>query len=664
MTDARGASTTLGYTARHLVSSITYGVPAGVQPTANVSFAYDAAGNRTQMNDGLGSASYTYDSQSRLTHESRDLNGVGVFNLTYGYDKAGRVSSVGGANYGGVTTYASALRYRAFGSLKQMTYGNDLQLSTQYDNRTRLTRWDVAGRNGWGYSYDDFQERTGRVTYAHNLNDPTLHRSYDYDHVGRLFVARTGVEARSHTNQPTEGSYGPYSQHNDYDQFGNITARYGWGTVNASFQVQYTNNRRNDWQYDAAGNVTGDGARVYQYDATGQQTYASLTALQQGYDGDALRVKKTENGQTTYYLRSSVLGGQVAAEITSGGTWQRGYVYLGGQLLAVQAGGVFWSVTDPVTKSPRLTNSAGSVTSVVELDPWGGETQSLVNLNTSQQPRKYTTYERDANSSDEAMMRRLGRWGRFEQPDPYNGSYDLSDPQSFNRYAYTQNDPVNFFDPTGLDTCHIDRETGQQVCIPDFAESGGTVYGEISRNLSSPLPGNHALFGGVDQLLDTPTGEPGGGGAPQNTDSKDSGTDCTRFADEVGRIASRHLYDLPGLANALNRRFAPGGERRSNDDFASTGFKSEFKDDTPSRPGLRDNTPNQVRHYVGGFRAFAQVGVIGKAYADYRESPGDTPSHKADLALNRVSTRHARTLAMNPAKITELKDMILKDVCQ
>jgi len=50
------------------------------------------------------------------------------------------------------------------------------------------------------------------------------------------------------------------------------------------------------------------------------------------------------------------------------------------------------------------------------------------------------------------MMRRYtGKWHRFAQPDPYNGSYDLSNPQSFNRYAYVQNDPVNFMDPLGLD---------------------------------------------------------------------------------------------------------------------------------------------------------------------------------------------------------------------
>ncbi len=50
------------------------------------------------------------------------------------------------------------------------------------------------------------------------------------------------------------------------------------------------------------------------------------------------------------------------------------------------------------------------------------------------------------------MFRRYNRWhARFDQPDPYDGSYREADPQSFNRYAYTRNDPVNFVDPMGLD---------------------------------------------------------------------------------------------------------------------------------------------------------------------------------------------------------------------
>ncbi len=124
--------------------------------------------------------------------------------------------------------------------------------------------------------------------------------------------------------------------------------------------------------------------------------------------------------------------------------------HLGGQLLAIQQGGVKWVHQDPVVKSQRLTDYNQNVVAGVELDPWGGETSR--SWQQGQQRQRFTSYLRDGNESDEAMMRRYNRWwSRFDQPDPYDGSYNLSDPQSLNRYSYVQNDPVNFTDPTGLD---------------------------------------------------------------------------------------------------------------------------------------------------------------------------------------------------------------------
>jgi RHS repeat-associated protein len=508
ITDARNATTTFAYNNRRLPTSITYGVTGNVAATPNVSFAYDAAGNRTSMTDGLGSVSYSYNTLSQLTSETRTFTGVGSFGLSYAYnlageltsitnpwsaqvgysyDNTGRPTAVTGSGYGGVSSYVGSMTYRAFG-LKQMAYGNSRTLSLQYDNRLRLTQWDLPGvlRMRYGYGW----ESTGRVEFVRNVDDETLDRYYGYDHVGRLGVSRSGSEARLAIGEQVPLAYdGPYSHGYQYDQFGNITYREGWGGENPAYTASYTNNRRNGFSYDDAGNLTNDGGQTFTYDATGQQTYASATALSQGYDGNGMRVKKTENGTVNWYLRSTVLGGQVVAEMDASGSWTRGYVYAGSSLLAVQSGGtVNWMHEDPVSKSKRVTDSNGTVVSTVELDPWGGDTNR--SSNGGFQPKKFTSYERDGNGSDEAMHRRYNRWySRFDQPDPYEGSYDLANPQSFNRYAYTQNDPVNFVDPSGLCTFNINLQSVNNLS----GDALLALQAEVSRIFAQA--GQTAVFG-------------------------------------------------------------------------------------------------------------------------------------------------------------------------
>lgn len=504
--DARGAKATYAYTARHLVSSIDYDtgnlVPGqSVEPTADVSFAYDAGGNRTQMTDGAGTTDYHYDSLSRIDWEERTFAGLtGAYRLSYGYNSVGLASVTGPSQLGGgqvsysidhtgaatkaegsgpgsAGTYVQGLQYRASGGVKAASYGNGRALSVTYDKMLRVDTWGVSNVTGWKYYYSDFGENTGRVTYAQNTYeaatqgaDPTLDRSYDYDQVGRLFNSYTGPEARAHTGRPGGewGNHaGPYSQAYIKDVWGNVTQKMGRAGDTDQFTATYTNNRRDGFAYDAAGNLKSDGTQSFTYDATGQQVYADWPNLTQWYDGDRLRVKKTEGGANTptYYLRSSVLGGQVVAELGAGGAWQRGYVYgAGGGLLATQsAAGVEWVYQDAATKSQRVVNSSGGVTSVVDLDPWGRETARSADPPTH--PRRYTTYERDTNGSDEAMHRRYNRWHlRFDQPDPYDGSYDLFNPQSFNRYAYVNNDPANLVDPTGLSARVCQMYHGEIVC--------------------------------------------------------------------------------------------------------------------------------------------------------------------------------------------------------
>ena len=67
-------------------------------------------------------------------------------------------------------------------------------------------------------------------------------------------------------------------------------------------------------------------------------------------------------------------------------------------------------------------------------------------------PDKFATYYRDTSTGlDYAMNRYYGSsMGRFTTPDPYGGSANPGNAQSWNRYAYVTNDPINNNDPSGL----------------------------------------------------------------------------------------------------------------------------------------------------------------------------------------------------------------------
>ena len=62
-----------------------------------------------------------------------------------------------------------------------------------------------------------------------------------------------------------------------------------------------------------------------------------------------------------------------------------------------------------------------------------------------------STYQHDSESDlDYAMARYYAsRTGRFMTPDPGHVGANVGDPQSWNAYPYSRNDPVNLVDPTG-----------------------------------------------------------------------------------------------------------------------------------------------------------------------------------------------------------------------
>ena len=125
------------------------------------------------------------------------------------------------------------------------------------------------------------------------------------------------------------------------------------------------------------------------------------------------------------------------------------YIYLGGQLIASKSSGAYtFYVRDHL--SVRQTLADASPNNPTELGhlPFG---ESWYGSGTKW---RFTTYERDSTMGDDyAMMRRYQyTYGRFSSPDPIGG--DPADPQTWDRYSYTADDPLNWVDPSGMNVAH------------------------------------------------------------------------------------------------------------------------------------------------------------------------------------------------------------------
>ncbi len=220
--------------------------------------------------------------------------------------------------------------------------------------------------------------------------------------------------------------------------------------------------------------LTGSLGMKYEYDANNRQTAAKLsdnTSLQTSvYDCAGQRVQTTA-GSTTRTMVYDIFGQDIADYTGStGGTLERENIYRGGLLTTYEAGSSSYKyVLQDVQGSTRAVMDNNGSSSVITFRhdylPFGEEVWSGVGLRSSSQgystspwandtirPRYALTERDDATGLDHTPWRKYESFsGRWTSPDRYHGSMSISQPQSFNRYSYTHNDPVNFVDPTGRD---------------------------------------------------------------------------------------------------------------------------------------------------------------------------------------------------------------------
>jgi hypothetical protein len=282
-----------------------------------------------------------------------------------------------------VSTYASTLKYRAWGGLKQFTDGSNRTSNIGYNARLQVNHFDISGGVA-NQNYDYYND--GRLKFIHNTPDNNFERSYSYDHAGRVASAASGGVARGDATVTQT----PYNELFGYDAFSNPNYRYtgAWSNVVLYDYPTYTNNRHQDWEYDADGRNTNLEGRQYSYDAAGQMTGMSgnmfisggsviTSTMVEDYDGAGAKAKEVSydgTTATTYYLMSTALGGAIVEEMDGTGQKKVGYVYAGGQILAQQSGNVVtWKHNSPTGASQYNTQLSPNSWSHTEFDAVGAD---------------------------------------------------------------------------------------------------------------------------------------------------------------------------------------------------------------------------------------------------------------------------------------------------
>jgi RHS repeat-associated protein len=248
--------------------------------------------------------------------------------------------------------------------------------------------------------------------------------------------------------------------------------------------------------------VLTDGSHTYAWDA-----YSNSIALDGvGLTFDALDRMVEQNRSGTYTEIVYSPGGAKLALMsgTGGQTLQKAFVPLPGQAIAVYtSGGLDHYRHSDWLGSARLTSSPSrTVLSTTAYAPFGETYAQSGTLDLS-----FTGQNPDTVSGDyDFLFREYSTQGRWSKPDPAGlASVDPANPQSFNRYAYVRNSPLNLIDPLGLncvwDDGSFDAEDDASTNTATLCEdAGGTWFANITGDWN-PNP-NDYLAGIIQGLQD------------------------------------------------------------------------------------------------------------------------------------------------------------------
>lgn len=468
VTDARNVVRSYTYDALDRVKTISY--PAS--PAENVLFSYDdptsgnngighlsearsndaiinytytpsglVAGKRSSVSNQVATVAYEYDSAGLLTKLTYPSGRI----VNYLRDSNGRIAEI--ATQKNQTSFAqpvvSEIEYMPFGPARAFKYANGLSFDQTFDNAYRPTSIAVFGLSplfSRSYGYD----AVNNITSINDDVSSTHSQMFTYDALNRLVGAN--------------GAYGGLAY--TYDSVGNRLSETYNGAVsnyvsatssNRLSSISSTSGNRS-FTYDAAGNIT-QGTRAngtvarYAFNNANRLVSATIggaVVATYTYDPIGQRVSKTlPTGQKEIYTYDEE--GHLISVADGSGNNLREYIYWDSLQIAFARNDAIYFIHNDHLGTPQLmTTASQSVAWRKDYQPFGlssdrGENAFEIG---SRFPGQYFDSETGLH------------YNYFRDYDPTLGRYIESDPiglrGGINTYAYVGGNPVNAYDPNGL----------------------------------------------------------------------------------------------------------------------------------------------------------------------------------------------------------------------
>ncbi|WP_433260269.1 RHS repeat domain-containing protein [Actinosynnema sp. CS-041913] len=400
--------------------------------------------------------------------------------IEYGYDDLAKPavlkSKVGS---GPQTTYVAGTQYTNLGEPGVHTFatgptGKLVETKYTYEPTGRLSATLTTKETGTQTIADVRQtyDQAGNITKIADVaaDRPVDTQCFGYDHLRRMTESWTPASGDC-APPPTGAALGgpaPYWQSFRYDAIGNRTSRVRHATPKGDVETKYSYPPAKAARPHAVTGTTttdnsGTRTAAYEYDETGNTTRRPGAAGEQtlAWDVEGNVVSATDaNGTASYVddsegnrlLRSDAKGTtlflsdlQVRFDKASGKVdWTRFYEY--GESIVAQrtAAGVTWLVTDQQGTAQVAIDERSQEVTQRRQTPFGemrGQSTAW--------PNGYGFQfgaEEPGGLTNVGVRQYDADTGRFTSVDPIA---DPDNPQQLHAYAYANNSPVSFSDPTG-----------------------------------------------------------------------------------------------------------------------------------------------------------------------------------------------------------------------